>query len=154
MDFTTPFIQWLLQSPYFKKNKLFLNAVEAKDNNLQIVTQQISKNQDIEYIDGSVLHRVIFTVFDYKSIQFTQLVKTMLDKNENITDLLEVGNINEFVAQMEKEKNYPDFGDKYEVQKIYCEYLTPSSPSIDSSFSPALAKYSIPIICEVLEYAE
>lgn len=154
MDYVTPFIKWLLQSEYIKKNKLFLNAVQAKDNSKQIVTQQINKNQDIEYIDGSTLHRVIFTVFDYKSINFNQLLKTRLESNENIEDLLEVGNINEFVAKMEKDCNYPDFGKRFEVQKIYCEYLTPSSPTIDSNSSPALAKYSIPIICEVLENTE
>lgn len=153
MDYITPFLSWLLKCDYIKENKLFLNAVQAKDNSIQLVTQQISKSQDKHYIDGSTLHRVIFTVFDYKSISFNQLVKTMLDSNENVSDLLEVAKIAEYVEQAEKSGDYPNFGDNFEVQAIYCEYLTPSTPAIDNSISPALAKYSIPIICEVLEYA-
>ena len=151
MDYVTPFIKWLLKSDYIKKNKLFFNAAKANNNNIQIVTQQISKDEDKEFVDGSVLHRILFTVFDYKSVQFNQLVKTKLEQDENLENLLAVGNINEFIAQMEKNGDYPVFGDKYEVQKIYSKYLTPSSPSFDTTLS--LAKYSIPIICEVLEYA-
>ena len=150
MNYVSPFVKWLLQSEYIKKNKLFLNAVEAQDSNIQIVTQQIARNEDKRYIDGSVLHKVRFTVFDFKSISFNQLLKTMLDGNENISDLLEVGNINDFVSEMEENGNYPDFGENYEVQTVYCEYTTPSTPTIDNS----LAKYSIPIVCEVLEYGK
>lgn len=151
-DYITPFIKWLLKSDYIKNNKLFLNAVEAKNNNIQIVTQQISKDEDKEYVDGSVLHRIHFTLFDYKSIQFHQLFNAMLEQNENVEKLLEVGNINDFISQKEKEGDYPDFGDSFEVQNIYCKYHTPSSPAIDGNLS--LAKYSIPVVCEVLEYAE
>lgn len=143
-----------MQSDYIKNNKLFLNAVQATERNIQIVTQQIAKNQDIEYIDGSVLHKVVFTVFDYKSISFNQFIASMGTGNQNVDSLLEAGNIINFVEQMEKEQNYPDFGEKFEVQKIYCAYSTPSTPSVDSSISPALAKYSIPIVCEVLEYGD
>lgn len=147
MDYITPFIQWLLKSEYIKNNKLFLNAVEASDSNIQIVTQQISRNEAKHYVDGSVLHKVRFTVFDFKSISFNQLLKTMVDKNENVTDLLEVGNINEYVKAQNESGVFPDFGVGYEVESIYCEYSTPSTPSIDNT----LAKYSIPIVCEVLE---
>lgn len=150
MDYTSPFVKWLLQSEYIKKNKLFLNAVQAQDSNIQIVTQQISRNEDKHFVDGSVLHKVRFTVFDFKSISFNQLVKNMLDSNENISDLLEVGNINDFISDMEESGNYPDFGKGYEVQSIYCEYSTPSTPTIDNN----LARYSIPVVCEVLEDAK
>lgn len=147
LDYVTPFIQWLIKSDYIKNNKLFLNAAEATDSNIQIVSQQISRNEDKHYVDGSVLHKVKFTVFDFKSISFNQLLKTMLDRNENISDLLEVGNINEYVKSQDEAGVYPDFGKGFEVQSIYCEYSTPSTPTIDNS----LAKYSIPIVCEVLE---
>lgn len=146
MDFVTPFIKWLLQSDYIRHNKLFLNAVDAADNNIQIVSQQVQKIE--EYIDGSILYRIVFTVFDYKSISFNQLLKTMLEGNENIADLLTVQTINDFVIAQENIKNHPNFGNNYEVQSIYPEYLTPATPAIDN----ALAKYSIPIICEVLAY--
>ena len=152
MDFTTPFIKWLLKCKYLKNNKLFLNAAKAENNNTQIVTQQINRDESKEYVDGSTLHKVVFTLFDYKSIQFAQLFNAMIDKNENVEKLLEVGAINDFISKMELKGDYPNFGDEYEVQRIYCKYLTPSSPTIDGNLS--LAKYSIPIVCEVLELAK
>lgn len=152
MDYVTPFLKWLLNSDYIRGNKLFLNAVEAKDNNIQIVTQQIMRSQDKEYVDGSVLHRIVFTVFDFKSISFNQLVKTMVENAENVVDLLEAGQIIDYVEQRNKEKDFPDFGKDFEVQRIYSEYESPSTPSVDGTAQ--LAKYSIPIVCEVLDLRE
>lgn len=152
MDYVTPFLKWLLNSDYIRGNKLFLNAAEAKDNNIQIVTQQIMRSQDKEYVDGSVLHRIVFTVFDFKSISFNQLVKTMVENAENVVDLLEAGQIIDYVEQRNKEKNFPDFGKDFEVQRIYSEYGSPSTPSVDGTAQ--LAKYSIPIVCEVLDLRE
>lgn len=146
MDFVTPFIQWLLQSEYIRNNKLFLNAVEAQDNNIQIVTQQVQRTK--EYIDGSYLYQIILTLFDYKSVSFYPLLKTIIDSNENVSDLLTVQKINDFIVDQDNAKSYPNFGDNYEVQRIYPQYVMPSTPAIDNS----LAKYSIPIICEVLGY--
>lgn len=152
MDYITPFIKWLLTCPYVRKNKVFANALQAQKDNIEIVTQQISRSQDKRYIDGSVLHRVVFTVFDYKCISFNQIVKTMVDKNENISALLETRQIIDWIAEQRKNGNYPNFGDSYKVQDIYTEYSSPCTPSIDNSTTPPLARYSLPIICEVLDY--
>ena len=146
MDFVTPFIEWLFKSEYIKNSKVFLNAVEAADNNIQIATQQVVKTN--EYIDGSALYKIIFTVFDYKSVSFFPLLKNMLENNENIIDLQTIQAINSYVLEQEKNSNYPDSGSNFEVQNIYPQYITPSAPAIDN----ALAKYSIPIVCEVLAY--
>ena len=154
MDFVTPFITWLLQSKYIKNNKLFLNAIEAQDNNVQIVTQQIAENQVTRYVDGSKSYPITFNINIYKSISYGQLVKTMLNGNENVSDLLDTSKIIEFVKDMDSKKNYPAFADNITVEKIYCQYNTPSTPTIDSSYSPALAKFAIPIVCEVFEDAK
>lgn len=154
MDFITPFIKWLLQSDYIKNNKLFLNAIEAQDNNLQIITQQIAENQVTKYVDGSKSYSITFSINNYKSISYNQLVKTMIDGNENLNDIFDVSEIIEFVKDMEAKGNYPVFGDNITVEKVYCQYNTPSTPAIDSSYSPALAKFTIPIVCQVFEDAE
>lgn len=152
MDYITPFITWLLQSEYIKNNKIFLNAVQAKDNSLQIVTRQIARNSVKKYVNGSKEYPITFNILNYKSVTHDQLVKTMIGSNENLETLLEVNQVITFVEEMENQGNYPDFGENYEVQSVYCEYSTPSSPAIDGNLS--LAKYSIPIVCEVLEYDE
>lgn len=153
MNFTTPFIEWLLQSNYIKNNKLFLNAVQAQENNVQIVTQQIADNQVTEYVDGSKEYPITFFINNYKMIDYDQMIKTDIPMNGNIEILLDVQKIIEFVKNMEKQGNYPKFSDNIRVEKVYCQYNTPSTPAIDSSYSPALAKFTIPIVCEVFEDA-
>ena len=152
MNFVAPFINFLLECEYISKNKLFLNAISGDINAIQIVTSEIDRKQDKEFVDGSVLHKVLFTVFDYKSISFNQLVRTMLENNENINDLEDTQNIVDFIVEQEKQRNYPDFGSDYEVEKIEPTYLTPTTPSIDSTGQNPLAKYSIPIVCHVMDY--
>lgn len=154
MDFISPFIEWLLQSDYIKNNKLFLNAVEASDNNIQIVTQQIAENQITKYVDGSKSYPITFSINNYKSVSYNQLLKSMIPGNENVTDILDTAKIIDFVKDMENKGNYPKFADNITVEKVYCSYNTPSTPTIDSSISPALAKFTIPIVCEVFEDAE
>lgn len=154
MDFVTPFIKWLLQSDYIKNNKLFLNAIEAQDNNVQIITQQIADNQVTEYIDGSKKYPITFFINNYKSVSYNQLVKSMIEGNENVSDLLDVQKIIEFVRDMQKQSNYPQFAENITVEKVCCKYNTPSTPAIDSSMTPAIAKFTIPIVCEVFEDVE
>lgn len=154
MDCISPFIKWLLQSKYIKNNKVFLNAIEAEDNNLQIITQQITENQVKKYVDGSKSYLITFSINNYKSVSYNQLVKTMIERDENVTDILDVQKIIEFVKEMEKKGNYPNFADNITVEKVYCQYDTPSTPVVDSSFSPPLAKFTIPIVFEVFEDAE
>ena len=154
MDFTTPFINWLLKSDYIKNNKLFLNAVEAQDNNVQIVTQQVAETQITKYVDGSKSYPITFNINNYKSISYDQLVKSMVAGNENVSDILDVAQIIDFVEGMNSKGDYPNFGDDITVEKIYCQYNTPSTPVIDSSQSPALARFTIPIVCEVFEDAK
>lgn len=151
MDFVTPFIAWLLQSEYIKNNKLFFNAVQEHDDAVQIVTQQITDHQITTYIDGSKSYPITFFINNYKSVNYNQLVKSMMEGNENIANLLDVTKIIEFVREMNSSGNYPNFGDNITVEKVYCEYKTPSAPAVDGSISPALAKYTIPIVCEVFE---
>ena len=150
MDYTTPFVEWLIKNcDYVKNNKLFLNAVTAENNNKQIVTQHIARSEDKHYCDGSVLRKIKFTIFDFQSISFNMLVKNAIDNNENIEGLLSASQIIDFIEQAEKDRNYPLFADGIEVQEMYSEYGSPSTPSIDSNAS--LAKYSIPVTVVILD---
>lgn len=140
-----------MQSDYIKNNKLFLNAVQAAENNVQIVTQQIADNQVTEYIDGSKKYPITFFVNNYKVIEYDQLIKTDIPLNRNVEIIFDVQKIIDFVKDMEKQGNYPKFADNIRVEKVYCQYNTPSTPAVDSFFTPALAKFTIPIVCEVFE---
>lgn len=153
MDFITPFAKFIMQCDSVKNNKLFLNFVKNQQNGIkQIVTSQIDRAQDKEYVDGSVLHKVIFTVFDFKSIGFNALIAD-LSKNENIETLLEVQDFIDWIAEQERLQNYPDFGVNYKVEKLESTYLSPSTPAFNNN-TPEIAKYSIPIVCWLWDYTE
>lgn len=153
MDFIKPFVEFLMTCDSVSSNKLFLNCVQNQESNIkQIVTSQIDRAQDKEFVDGSVLHKVIFTIFDFKSIGFNALIQD-LTANENIETLLEVQDLIEWITEQEKLKNYPDFGNNYKVEKLECAYLSPSTPIFDNNV-PEIAKYSIPIVCYLMDYTE
>ena len=154
IDLVSPFIKWLLQSDYIKSNRLFLNAISAQDGSVQIITQQIPDNQVKRFIDGSKAYPITFSINSFKTVSYDQLIKTMVEGSENIEGLLDVQKIVEFVKTMDADGNYPAFADNITVERIYCQYNTPSTPTVDSSYSPALAKFTMPIVCEVFEDAE
>ena len=86
-----------------------------------------------------------------------QLVTSQIDRaqdKEYAESLLEVQSLIDWIAEQQKKRNYPDFGNDYEVERIETTYLTPSTPAIDSTATPEIAKYSIPIVCYVMDYTE
>ena len=152
MDYITPFLEWILNCDFFASNKIFLNQAQAEDQNLQIVTNQIYHNEMRFYADGGVLKRIRYTINCYLAINDNQLVKTSIENNENIDSLNALNEIVAYIKEQENEQNYPDFGENAEVQTIYPEYESPSTPMIDNDSEPALALYTIPVVCEVLVY--
>lgn len=152
MDYITPFLEWILNCDFFANNKIFLNQAQAEDQNLQIVTNQIYHNEMRFYADGGVLKRIRYTINCYLAINDNQLVKTSIENNENIDSLNALNEIVAYIKEQENEQNYPDFGENTEVQTIYPEYESPSTPMIDNDSEPALALYTIPVVCEVLCY--
>ena len=153
-DYITPFLEWILGCNFFRNNRLFLNQAQAEDQNLQIVTNQIYRNELREFADGGTFKKIRYTINCYLNISDNQLVKTALESNENIENLNGLNDIIKFIKMQDKLRNYPRFGDDYEVQTIYPEYDAPSTPMIDSENDPALAVYTIPVVCEVLVYDE
>ena len=153
MDFVTPFIEWLLQSDYIKKNKLFFNAVKAQNGNIQIVLQPVSQNQTKTYIDGSKFYPLTFYISSFKAANYNPLIESKISSDENLGGMLDVSQIIEFVEKMNEEKNFPVFSKKITVEKVYCQYNTPPVPAFDGGLTPLLAKFSIPVVFEVLEDA-
>lgn len=154
MDYVTPFITWLLKSPYIKKNKLFLNAIHAQDGNIQIITQQVAENQIKRFVDGSKEYPLTFSIVQFKSASYNPLVKTKLSADENLSDIIDINKIIEFVKEMDTKGDYPEFSDNITVQRAYCQYNTPPTPAFDGSLSPVLSKFIIPVVFEVYEDVE
>lgn len=149
-------IDYLIQCPQIYNNPLFFNAINAQDNNKQVVTLANERNVTRPYIDGSVLKRYTFTIIDFKSVSYQPVVKVEGDeyKNENVSDMLDTQGIIDWIDEQSVNHNYPNFGDDCMIEDIKALTDNPNLNGIDTSSSPSLAKYSISIQIDYIDYSK
>ena len=145
MDKNQAVINYLSFCPAIAKNPLFFNFAQAEDNNKQLIAVATDKRVEKPYIDGSVLKRYTFTIIDYRSVIYQAVVKEAGYPNENVEELLDVQSIIDWIDEQNSEYNFPDFGEDCIIDEIKALTDTPRLNSVDTSASPALAKYSVAI---------
>ena len=151
VDKNKAIVEYILQCPVITNNPVFFNAIKAQDNSKGIVTLANDKVMSRPYIDGSILKRYSFTILDFRSISFNPLVTIAGYDNENVKDLLDVQGIIDWVTEQDEERNFPDFGEGYFVEKITTTTDNPNLNGVDNSTTPALAKYSITVQVEYMD---
>ena len=151
MDKNQVLIDYLISCPSIKNNPLFFNFIEAKDNATQLVITGNEKSLDKPYIDGSVEKLYTFTIIDYKSVVYQAVVKLPGYTNENVSDLMDVQGIIDWITEQNNLKNFPNFGNKCEVEEIKAMTSNPTLNGVDTAVSPGLAKYSISIQIKYLD---
>lgn len=144
-------IDFLLQCPQIKNNKLFFNYINGKDNDKQIITVSNDRSIQRPYIDGSVLRRYTFTLIDFRSITDQAIVKSSGFPNENVEELFDVQAILNWINDQAESRNYPNFGESCIVDDMKTSSDTPSLNGVDSGVKPALAKYSISIFIDYID---
>lgn len=144
-------IDYLGNCPQISSNPLFFNFSEAKDNNKQLVIVPVDRIINRPYIDGSVLKRFTFTIYDYRSITYQALAKVQGYPNENVEELLDVQGIIDWIDEQNDAGNFPDFGTDCIIDSISVSTNTPALSAVDVSLTPALAKYSITIMVDYLD---
>ena len=144
-------IDFLLDCPQILYNPLFFNAINAKDNDKQIITQSNDSALNTKYIDGSVLKRFTFTLIDFRSVIYQPLPKVEGYTSENVEEMLDVQGIVDWVNAQADAENYPDFGENCSIDSMKTTSDNPNLNGIDTQVSPALAKYSITIQIDYLD---
>lgn len=153
-------IDFLLTCPKINSNPVFFNFLNAKDNNKQIITQTNDRALDKQYVDGSVLRRYTFTIIDFRSVTFEPIPKNTIIPgtttytdytSENVDEMLDVQGILDWVETQSEARNYPDFGTDCEIDNMKTTSTNPSLNGVDTSVTPALAKYSIGIQIDYLD---
>lgn len=152
MDKNQAMIDYLMQNESIAENPLFLNFINAKEDNKQIITVANDKSLNKTYLDGSVLKRYTLTIVDFKSVVYNALV-TDYD-NETVEDLFDVQEIIDWVETQRRNKNFPDFGDDCLVENIKVLTDNPNLNGVDTSTSPAQAKYSFSIQVDYIDYTD
>lgn len=151
MDKNQAMIDYLIQCPAIRDNPLFFNFINAKEDNKQFITVANDKVINRQFVDGSVLKRYTMTLIDFKSIIYQSIVKETGYPNENVEDMFDVQEIMDWVNEQNKLQLFPDFGADCVIQSIQTVTDNPNLNGIDTSTTPATAKYSFSIQVEYLD---
>lgn len=151
VDKNQAIIDFLLDCPQLMYNSVFFNAINAKDNDKQIITQSNDASLNSKYIDGSVLRRYTFTVIDFRSVIYQPLPKVEGYVSENVEELFDVQSIMDWVNEQADLQNYPDFGEDCVIDSMRTTSDNPNLNGIDTNVTPALAKYSMSIQIDYLD---
>lgn len=144
-------IDFLITCPAIKNNPLYFNFLNARDGNKQFITSANDKLMNRSFIDGSVMKRFTFTLIDYKSIAYQAVVKEAGYVNENVEEMLDVQSVMDWIEEQADNRNYPDFGTDCEIDDMRTLTDNPNLNGVDTSVTPALAKYSMSIQIDYLD---
>ena len=153
-------IEFLALYPNIQDIPLFFNFINAKDNNIQFLTEATDVSLNKTYIDGSVLRRYEFTLLITKSITDLAMVKPDLTNedawlsNENIEDIADIQALMDWVNEQDDVRNYPNFGQDCVVEKIHTLTNTPTLEGVQTDVTPALAMYTMTIGIDYIDYTK
>ncbi len=149
MDKATAVLNYLLTCPSIQKSPVFFNFIKAANDNKQFITVANDRAVNRTYVDGSIQKRYTFTLIDFKSVTYIPVVLNR--DNENIDDMLDVQAIITWIDEQSELRNFPDFGPDCVVENIRTTTDHPNLNSVDTTVSPALARYSISIVIDYID---
>lgn len=144
-------IDFLMDCPQLAYNPLFFNAVNAKNDNKEIITQSNDASTNTRYIDGSVLKRFTFTIIDFRSLSYEPVPKVEGYVSENVEDIIDVQAIMDWVNEQADEEHYPNFGNTCLIDSMRTTSDNPNLNGVDTQVTPALAKYSMSIQIDYID---
>ena len=144
-------VNFLKQCPQLMEYPLFFNYINAKNDNVQMLTLAEEKALSVPYVDGSVLRKYTFTLIVFKSAITNPIVKIDGYPDENIEDMLDVQGILDWVEEQDENRNYPNFGEDCAIDKMQALTSSPTLDGINNDVMPALIQYSISIEIEYID---
>lgn len=144
-------IDFLLDCPAIAYNPVFFNFLKAEDENKQIITQANDTLLNERYIDGSVKKRFTFSIIDFRSVAYQPIPKIAGYASENVEELVDVQGIMDWVNEQADLEHYPDFGETCLIDSMSTTAENPNLDGVDTSVTPALAKYSMAIRIDYID---
>ena len=132
---------------------IFINFINAKNDDIQFLTSSNDKSLNKEFIDGSVMKQYTFSLVITKSITDMPIAKDVLT-NENIDDIADIQGFMDWVNEQGENQNYPDFGEDCVFEEMHTVAENPSLDGINTDVSPALALYSMEIRINYTDYSK
>lgn len=144
-------IDFLLTCPVIQSNPLFFNFLNAKDDSKQLVSFANEKSMNVKFIDGSERKRFTFSIVDYKSVAYDAIAKIGGYVDENVQEIMEVQSIIDWITEQNEIRNYPNFGSDMIIEEMKTLTENPNLNGVDTSVTPALAKYSMSIQIDYID---
>lgn len=144
-------IDFLNTCPSILAHPLFFNFLNAKDNNKQLITQTNDVSLNKPFVDGSTLKRYSITLIDFRSVAYEAIPKVEGYASENVEEMFDVQGFIDWIREQADAHNYPNFGPDCTVEDMITTSDNPSLNGVDTSVTPALAKYSITIQIDYLD---
>lgn len=149
MDKTKATIAFLFTCPEVKSNPLFFNFAQADADNGQFNANATDVSINVPFIDGTVRKRYTFTLIFYKMVAHRAIIDGADD--ENLDYVLDVQSILDWINEQGEARNFPDFGNKCNIDNMIALTDQPNLNGVDKSSTPALAKYSISIRIDYID---
>ena len=154
MDKNQAIIEYLITCPKILNSPLYFNLINAKNDNVQIITTSEDVTMRRPYINGEIPKKYTFTLITFKSITDLAVVKdfsTEADTNENVYDLADVQALIDWLHEQEDSHIYPDFGKDCYIDSIQTTTDEPRFDGINDELTPPLAMYSIAIVINYID---
>ena len=151
VDKNQAIIDFIAQCPTIAENPLFFNFLNATDNDKQLITHANETQLNSKYVDGSILKRYTFTLIDFKSVAYEPIPKVEGYISENVEEYEAVQSIMDWVNEQGDLMQYPDFGPDCIIDSMRTTSENPNLNGVDTSVSPALAKYSMSIQIDYID---
>lgn len=137
-------------------NPVFVNFINAKNNDVQYLTSSNDTALNKPFIDGSVLKRYTFSIVITKNITDIAVVKELSsgEDNTNISDLAAIQAFMDWVNEQGDNENYPNFGEDCVIEEMHTTSENPSLDGINTEVTPALALYSVEIRIDYIDYSK
>jgi hypothetical protein len=134
-------------------NPIFINFINAKNNDVQYLTSSNDRSLNKKFVDGSILKRFTFSIVITKSITSMAIAKDIM-MNENITDIANIQTFMDWVNEQGENQNFPDFGTNCVIEEMHTTADNPLLNGINTEVTPALALYSTEIRIDYIDYSK
>lgn len=132
---------------------IFINFMNAKNDDVQFLTESNDTALHQAYIDGSVKKRYTFSLLITKTITDMPVAKDIMT-NENVEDIAELQEFMDWINAQGENNVFPDFGENCVIEEMKTTAENPDLTGINTEATPALALYSMEIRIDYIDYSK
>lgn len=154
MDKNKAVITFLMTCPYIANSPLFYNFGKVGSDNKQVQTLANDVKTNTSFVDGSVKKMYTFTIIVYKTVSDRAVLNREGASDENIDGAYAVQQILDWVNTQAKARSFPNFGEDCSIDDMVAVTNEPNLNGVDKAVTPVLAKYSISIRIDYIDYSD